>query len=148
MRKPVHREGVRHAGRVGDAEYAVASITGGDDAVCRKPCPECPWRTDVPVGVFPAEAFRISAGTAYDMSNRLFACHMAKPDRPRTCAGFLLQGAMHNLSVRLAMIQGRLDPRQVSDGGFPLYASYRAMAEANGVSPDDPALAPCRSGYE
>lgn len=33
----------------------------------------------------------------------------------------------------------------VYHGGHELHASYRAMAIANGVSPSDPILAPCRS---
>lgn len=143
---------VRYAGWVGDAEFAVRTVQGGDRPDqhnhCTKPCPQCPWRRDVPTGVFPAEAFRISAPTAYDMATRVFACHMAAVDSPRTCAGFLLRGALHSLTIRLALMQRRLDPRRVSDGGFPLYRSYREMAEANGVAADDPVLGPCRSGYD
>lgn len=143
MSKPIRVGEVRHAGWVGEAEYGVVEVTGGEPSYCRRPCPECPWRTDVPVGVFPAEAFRISAPTAYDMATRVFACHMAGRGKPRTCAGFLMR-AHHNLSVRLGMIQGRIDPRQLSEDGVPLYEDYRAMAEANGVAADDPVLGPCR----
>jgi hypothetical protein len=36
-----------------------------------------------------------------------------------------------------------------NQAGLSLHANYRAMAIANGVDPDDPALARCRdSGYE
>ncbi len=59
------------------------------------------------------------------------------------CAGFLLRGANHNLSVRLKLIQGD-HFEDVTDGGHQLHESYRAMAVANGVAPDDPVLAPCR----
>lgn len=135
---------VRHAGWVGENEFGVVTITGGGHAYCRKPCSQCPWRRDLPTGVFPAEAFRISANVAYDMSTRVFACHMAGRDQPRTCAGFLLRGAEHNLTVRLAYAQGRIDPRELSTGGLPLYGSYRAMAEANGVDPAEAVLEPCR----
>lgn len=55
----------------------------------------------------------------------------------------LLRGADHNLSVRLAMAKGRIEPTDVTTD-VDLYDSYREMAEANGVSPDDPALALCR----
>jgi hypothetical protein len=145
--------GVHYAGRAGDGEFAVVTIEsrGGPDhhAHCIRPCPQCPWREDSPVGVFPAEAFRHSARTAYDMAQTTFGCHMAGRGRPLTCAGFLLRGAMHNLLIRLAQARGKIDLRDVSDGGFPIYASYRAMAIANGVPADDPALKPCRSnGYD
>jgi hypothetical protein len=129
---------------IAGAGHAVTAVEGGDGGYMRSPCRQCPWRRDLPTGVFPAEAFRISADTAYDMSTHAFACHMSGTERPKACAGFLLRGAKHNLGVRLALAFGRIDPRLVGDGGLPLYDGYRAMAEANGVAPDDPALRPCR----
>ena len=131
------------AGRVGPDLYGVTTVEGGRASYRREPCAQCPWRRDVPTGAFPAEAFRISANTAYDMSTHQFACHMSGADKPATCAGFLLRGAAHNLSVRLALSDGRIDPAQLRETS-PLYDSYREMAEANGVAPDDPALAKCR----
>lgn len=95
--------------------------------------------------MFPAEAYRHSASTAYDMAQNTFACHMAGKTEPLTCAGFLLRGSMHNLTIRLAQMKGAVDLRKISDGGHELYSSYRAMAIANGVPPDDPKLRPCRS---
>lgn len=76
------------------------------------------------------------------MAQHTFACHSAGAENPRICAGFLLRGADHNLSVRLKYIQGQIG--HVHDGGLELHNSYRAMAVANGVSPDDPVLADCR----
>lgn len=101
----------------------------------------CPWRMDAPVGQFPPSVFRHSARTAYELSDRRFGCHGSPgPQQVFTCAGFLLRGAQHNLSVR----SGGPDEDLISDGGHELYPSYRAMAIANGVAPEDPALAPCR----
>lgn len=108
----------------------------------RKPCAKCPWRVDA-VGEFPAEALKHSARTAYDMSQHTFACHDSGPNKPATCAGFLLRGAAHNLSVRMAYIQGEIHD-DLDDDGLELFYSYREMAEANGVDPDDPVLARCR----
>lgn len=105
-----------------------------------KICTDCPWRLDAEVGAFPAEAFRHSARTAYDLALTRFACHMSGSENPQTCVGFLLRGAQHNMSVRLNPV----DPDTLDDRGVELYDSYRAMAIANGVDPDDPALAPCR----
>lgn len=129
---------VRPAG----ADHQVVTVEGGPGTYRRKPCSDCPWRVDA-VGEFPAEAFRHSANTAYDMSRNTFACHQSGATRPAICTGFLLRGSEHNLAVRLQRIQGRIGD-DVRDGGHELHISYRAMAVANGVPPDDEALRPCR----
>src|SRR5690554_4965211 len=72
----------------------------------RKPCATCPWRTTDAVGEFPAEAFKHSASTAYDMAQNTFACHDSGTEKPALCADFLLRGAEHNLSVRPARMKG------------------------------------------
>jgi len=129
---------VRKAG----ADHQVLTIVGGQGGYRRTPCGDCPWRKDA-AGEFPAEAFRHSATTAYDMSDRTFACHQSGRAKPAICAGFLLRGAAHNLAVRLRYMQGRILD-DVHDGGCDLHDNYRAMAVANGVDSNDPALAPCR----
>lgn len=121
-------------------EYEVVSLKGGSGTPRRRICDDCPWRVDAKIGAFPAEAFRRSAVTAYDLSDHRFACHTSGKERPQTCVGFLLRGADHNMSVRMSPV----DPETLDTGGAELYPSYRAMAEANGVDPNDPALAPCR----
>lgn len=127
----------------GENHQVVTVVSEGQSGYRRKPCAKCPWRVDA-VGEFPAEAFRHSANTAYDMAAHEFACHESGCDKPATCAGFLLRGADHNLATRLKVIAGRLDLSAVSDGGLALFGSYREMAEANGVPSDDPVLARCR----
>ncbi len=129
---------IRRAGN----EHQVLTIEGGHGSYRREPCPDCPWRVDA-TGVFPAEAFRHSAGTAYDMAQHVFGCHQSGANKPATCAGFLLRGADHNLSVRMRRMRGDIKD-DVSDGGHPLHEDYRAMAIANGVDPDDGVLQPCR----
>ena len=128
---------VRPAG----AEHQVVTVEGGGGGHCKRPCADCPWRVDA-TGVFPAEAFRHSAHTAYDMAKETFACHQAGKDKPTVCAGFLLRGADHNLAVRLGYFAGRFVGEE--DGGHELHDSYRDMAVANGVDPDDDALQSCR----
>lgn len=76
------------------------------------------------------------------MARHSFGCHVSGVTKPATCAGFILRGATHNLSARLHW--GRGEWTGVHDGGHALHESYRAMAVANGVEPDDPVLAPCR----
>lgn len=129
---------VRQAG----PDHQVVTVVGGKSSYRRKPCSDCPWRVDA-AGEFPAEAFKHSAPTAYDMSDRVFACHQSGKDRPAICAGFLLRGSAHNLSVRMGLISGRFKD-DVADGDVELHPSYRAMAVANGVDPLDPVLVPCR----
>jgi hypothetical protein len=127
--------------RAAGPEHEVATVDGWSRSYRPKPCPTCPWRRDA-VGIFPAEAFRLAAPVAYDMSERLFACHEIGGRRPATCAGFLLQ-SHHNLAVRIGVTIRRFDLSAISSEA-ELFEDYRAMAEANGVAPDDPALADCR----
>lgn len=130
-----------------DENHEVVTVTGGGFAYRREPCDECPWRKDRPVGTFPAEAYRRSANTAEDAATHMFSCHMAGSGRPQTCAGFLLKNSANHLGVRIAILSGRVDMAKVSSK-VELYDSYRDMAVANGVTPDDPALARCRGDDE
>lgn len=125
--------------RRADANHQVLSVEG-EGAYRRQPCGGCPWRIDQ-TGKFPVDAFRLSADTCYDASFKLFGCHESGAERPATCAGFLIANSVHNVGARKIDIAG-------GPGCFspvPLYPSYRAMAIANGVAPDDPVLAPCRA---
>lgn len=133
---------VRPAGEnAAGQQHQVVTVEGGKGTYRKKPCSNCPWRMDA-VGEFPAEAFRHSANTAYDMSDHTFACHQSGADKPAICAGFLLRGAEHNLAIRMKRIRGEcLD---VVMGDVELHSNYRAMAIANGVDPEDAALALCR----
>jgi hypothetical protein len=128
----------------GEAHQVVTVVSEKSWGYRRSPCSTCPWRIDA-VGEFPAEAFRHSANTAYDMANKEFGCHQSGGGKPATCAGFLLRGARHNLNTRLKLISGQIDPASISDAGLALFENCREMAEANGVAPDDPALAKCRN---
>lgn len=131
---------VRPAGK----NHQVITISGGKGtSYRRKPCATCPWRKDA-VGEFPAEAFRHSADTAYDQAINIFSCHSSGKKKPAICAGFLLSGSVHNIGVRVKLATGIVDMHEVSDGGVEVFESYRAMAEANGVAPDDPVLERCR----
>lgn len=137
-----------HETRKCSEEYGVTTVeTSGQDAFAhrRKPCRECPWRMDVPVGVFPADAFRESAPTSYDGAIKTFACHMNKVTATATCAGFLLRHGENNVGVRLALSGERIDLDDVDDGGVPVYPSYREMAVANGVPANDPVLREVRA---
>lgn len=124
--------------------HQVVRIVGGQGSYRKKPCATCPWRRDAEIGAFPAEAYRHSAHTAYDMAKEAFSCHESGATKPAACAGFLLRGSVHNLGVRMKLHMGTLDMSKVSDDGLELYDSYREMAIANGVDPDEEVLKPCR----
>lgn len=126
------------------AQVVTVKTDAGRHIVRREPCQECPWRKDSPIGAFPVEAYRHSAGTCADMATTTFACHMSGAEKPATCAGFLLsEDAQHNMLVRLAMMRGDFKMGDISPT-VPTYRRYRDMATANGVDEDDPALARLR----
>lgn len=135
--------------RAGDSHQVVtATRDGGASAelnaiepCMRKPCQNCPWKINS-IGEFPAEAFQHSAKTAYDMSTSIFGCHQSGVSSPSICAGFILHGSMHNLSMRLLYAKNKIPA--ISDGGHAMFNSYREMAEANGVPENHPSLTPCR----
>lgn len=112
-------------------------------AHCKSPCDQCPWRKDR-IGQFKPARYRALVNTAYDMASEIFTCHKSGEDSPVICAGFLLNGAAHNLAIRMMAIRGQIDWGSVSDGGHKLHADYRAMAVANGVKRSDPVLRECR----
>ena len=122
----------------GEGHQVVTDFSVKPHGYRRKPCSTCPWRIDA-VGEFPAEAFRHSANTAYDTADQEFGCHQSGRDKPTTCAEFLLRCAHHNLIIRMKIIAGKIDVASVCDAGLALFDNYRAMAEANGASPNDPA---------
>ena len=134
--------------RMAGPDHAVATLEGGAKLYRREPCATCPWRVDT-VGEFPPEAFRHSANTALDAvaailhgrlgdASHLFACHESGAEKPATCAGYIL-GGDQGIGWRIAVSLGVFDPREVRSD-VPMFDSYRAMAIANGVPPDDPAL--------
>lgn len=137
MKRKITVVGVRPAG----PDHQVVSLSGGGGSYRKTPCGGCPWRIDQ-TGQFPAEAFVHSARTSYDMSQHQFSCHESGAKKPATCAGFLLRGADHNLSVRMQRLRGRM--LDVQDGGHALHEGYREMAVANGVKADHEALRDCR----
>lgn len=114
-----------------------------DIGYCKRPCAECPWRRDVPVGRFPPERFRALAGTAYDIAGTVFACHKTEGDKTMACAGFILQQGAHNMALRMAIVRAA-EPFDVKSEGLPLFPNYRAMAIANGVRENDDSLRMCR----
>jgi hypothetical protein len=142
VRPPRRTQALEIRIRAAGSDHQVVTLEGGPGGYRRKPCQGCPWRKDT-VGSFPSEAFVHSASTAYDMATHMFGCHESGTVKPATCAGFLLRGADHNLAARIGYITGKYK-HDISSDGLSLHVNYRAMAVANGVDPNHPALEHCR----
>ncbi|MEV7177772.1 DUF6283 family protein [Kitasatospora sp. NPDC093679] len=88
-----------------------------------RPCESCPYRRDVPAGVWAAEEYeklvRYDAPTP-EQPPRLFQCHQSDAGSAgrRVCAGWAGCHGDGLLAPRIAVIQGRLDA-----------VTYRAIAE-------------------
>ena len=132
--------------RLADENHEVVTVVG-DGGYRRIPCRGCPWRV-ANAGEFPAEAFRLSADTAYDGAFNQFACHESGAEKAATCAGFLLRNSANNVGARIKAIKGEIDYSALVEPAEALFGSYREMAIGNGVAPDDPVLARCRADDE
>lgn len=107
----------------------------------RKPCPDCPWRKDSPVGQFPPERYEALAATAGRRGNEagltapIFACHQSTQNRDQACAGWLAQVGGEHLGIRMAVATGRIpgDALAPGDDWPELFDTYEEMAERNGV---------------
>jgi hypothetical protein len=99
-------------------------------------CSACPWRKDVPVGVFPPERFIALAATVKQDFGPVFACHKTTEGQDSACVGYLLTEGTENFNVRIASIRGALDMKKLKSE-YPLYATFKEMALANGVAPED-----------
>lgn len=79
------------------------------------PCESCPYRRDVPSGVWSAQEYdklrRYDAET-YDQPGGLFQCHQHGQDdqRARLCAGWVACHGVELLALRLAIARRRVDP--------------------------------------
>lgn len=106
----------------------------GEAFCATRPCGECPWRKDVPVGRFPPERYVALASSVQQGFNPMFACHKSPEGcgNEFACVGYLLSPeSRNNFAVRLALIQGRIDLSKLSTDA-PMFESYAEMA--NGVS--------------
>lgn len=103
-------------------------------APAARPCGSCPYRRDVPSGVWDASEY--AKLPAYDTDTpaqptQLFLCHQQDG---RVCAGWAGCHDMgHSLAVRLAAARGDLDPDEVDalldyETPVPLHESGAAAA--------------------
>jgi hypothetical protein len=103
-----------------------------------RPCTGCPWRADVDLAEFSDADFaklRRANGMPGAEASRdapAMSCHQDQPGTAhamRLCAGWLAVVGRDHLSVRMAVLAGRLPESAVVPGGdWPrLYESLEAM---------------------
>ncbi|MGW7748709.1 DUF6283 family protein [Streptomyces chartreusis] len=91
-----------------------------------RPCDSCPYRRDVPSGIWAHEEYDKLRG--YDaptpeQPSRLFQCHQADADSTtrRICAGWAGCHGEHLLGLRVALVEGRID-----EATFAAAAAYES----------------------
>ncbi|WP_280343230.1 DUF6283 family protein [Nocardia neocaledoniensis] len=116
-----------------------------------RPCVSCPYRRDVPSGVWDFteyEKLRAYDGDLGVQAPHLFQCHQSDADSSmrRMCAGWVgCHGGRGLLALRLALIQKRISPHtfeqtQGYESPVPLFASGAEAAEHGQRDVDEPGL--------
>ncbi|WP_428957875.1 DUF6283 family protein [Streptomyces sp. cg35] len=121
----------------------------------KTPCAACPYRRDVPAGVWSAEDYAKLPpydGETGAQPAGVFQCHLYDGDdeRARVCGGWAgCHDGVHLLALRLALVTGGMSAADVEatvdyESPVPLFASG-AEAAAHGMSgietPGEEALA-------
>ena len=132
------------------AHRNTAETAGSVAGPAPRPCSSCPYRCDVPSGVW--EAVEYDKLPSYDHATAsqpldLFLCHQTNSDSPgaRLCTGWVGCHGQELLALRIAVIRGRVDPAVMDyETDVPLFESGAAAAEhgkARIAEPDGRALA-------
>src|SRR5262245_53386882 len=78
----------------------------------REPCSSCPYRQDVPGGVWDAEEYEKLAGfSAPFPALAYFLCHQGGTEHPQLCRGWL-KVERDSVAVRLLLHTGQLTPAE------------------------------------
>lgn len=81
-----------------------------------RPCESCPYRRDVPSGVWSANEYaklRDYDGETWEQPPGVFQCHQTGPEddgKARLCAGWVGCHGQELLALRLAVSRGDVDP--------------------------------------
>ncbi len=103
----------------------------------RRPCDECPWLKTAEPGRFTAERWASLLESSHDpdkgsalLGAPLFACHKTAEGRDRACAGWLAVEGSGHVSIRLAVLDGRLPAEALEPGAGwpPLFETVREAA--------------------
>jgi hypothetical protein len=98
------------------------------------PCSSCPYRRDVPSGVWHEEEYvKLIAYDSDDQPMAVFMCHQTDRDNPkgRLCAGWVAcHGGYELLALKIGVSFGRYDPSVLDyTTTVPLFESGTAAAE-------------------
>ncbi|MFD9551707.1 DUF6283 family protein [Nocardia salmonicida] len=116
-----------------------------------RPCVSCPYRRNVPSGVWDFaeyEKLRAYDGDLSVQAPQLFQCHQADADSigRRVCAGWVgCHGGRKLLALRLALIQERISGQTfevaaVYESAAPLFASGTEAADQGQREIDKPRM--------
>ena len=102
----------------------------------KKPCDNCPWRRDAPVGYWDPEHFRDIWRNCQDDGMSLMLCHKSRLDEDIKvpCAGAILVLGFASIGIRIATMRGTIDPAEYGADGLELYSTFAEMLEANGIT--------------
>lgn len=107
-----------------------------------KPCSDCPWRRDAPVGHWHPDHFEQIWHGCQDDGMEIMLCHKAAklPEAERKnlpCRGWILVMGFAAIGVRLLMSIGRITPSELEPTPKcpELYESFEAMVLAQGLEP-------------
>lgn len=109
------------------------------NAVRKEPCISCPYRCDVPSGLWSAEEY--DKLPPYDeeliyQPYAVFSCH-ATPDH--LCHGWAVVGGERMLALRIyAATHEEFDPYDIPEPIVPLFKSHTAAAEHGRAEIDAP----------
>jgi|SRR5262252_2956046 len=102
--------------------------------VAKRPCGSCPYRKDVPSGIWAREEYEklpLYDGPTWQQTFAVFMCHQRDGN---LCAGWLAcHGPWELLALRIARLRNEVDPAVMSYAtDVPVFASG-ACAHAHGV---------------
>lgn len=120
-----------------------------------QPWASCPYRRDVPSGIWAAEEY--AKLPAYDAETpfqppHLFLCHQTSADNPRArvCAGWVGCHGSDLLALRLAAARGiidgtELDINRITDASVALFSSGADAADHGLRDIDTPGVRACEA---
>lgn len=109
-----------------------------------RPCDSCPYRQDVPSGIWAAEEYAKLVefdAPAHEQPHGLFYCHQNPLDsgKDRLCAGWVACHGSDLLGLRIAVAFGRVAPEVFDyETDVPVFASGQEAAAHGLAEIEDP----------
>lgn len=111
------------------------------------PCKSCPWRvdndaTDIPGYNHNKACSLMSTVGSYDSFRSIMQCHSSTDENPTACLGYVARDGWSNLSIRVAVISGRIpSPSEIDDAcenaGISLEPDYETVLAKLSESVDE-----------